>query len=98
MHYLPERIFTNSRLVHKYFSSDVIKGVIAVLTIITVNILLRDAIKLAEADRAKVLSPQHPSQIASPQPVTPVDLNLHKLLSKYGQAPEPIQAAIVAPI
>jgi hypothetical protein len=43
--------------VHKYFSSDVIKGIIAVLTIIAVNILLRDAIKLAEADRAKYLAP-----------------------------------------
>ena len=56
MHYLPERIFTNSRLIHKYLSSDVIKGIIAVFTIISVNILLRDAIKLADADRAKMLS------------------------------------------
>ena len=58
MHYLPERIFTNSRLIHKYFSSDVIKGIIAVFTIISVNILVRDAIKLADSDRAKYLSPQ----------------------------------------
>jgi hypothetical protein len=60
MHYLPERIFTNSRWIHKYFSSDVIKGLIAVITVITVNILLRDAIKLAEADRAKYLAATAP--------------------------------------
>jgi hypothetical protein len=58
MHYLPERIFKESRLVHKYFSSDIIKGMIVALTIIAVNILLRDAIKLAEADRAKYLHPE----------------------------------------
>jgi len=60
MHYLPERVFTNNRIIHKYFSSDVIKGLIAVFTIISVNVLLRNAIKLADADRLKYLSPAKP--------------------------------------
>ena len=67
MHYLPERIFKESKFVHKYFSSDIIKGMIVAVTIIAVNILLRDAIKLAEADRAMYLHPKH--QVLAPIPV-----------------------------
>ena len=56
MHYLPERMFPNTKFVHKYLSSDVIKGVIALFSLISINILLRDAIKLADSDRAKYLA------------------------------------------
>jgi hypothetical protein len=55
MHYLPERVFTQTSFVHKYLSSDIIKGAIAVFAVIAVNLLLRDAVKLAETDRAKYL-------------------------------------------
>ena len=45
---LPERFFPESKIIQKYFSSDVLKSVIVVISIIVLNFLLRDAMHLAE--------------------------------------------------
>ena len=71
---MPERFFPEVGFVHKYMSSDIIKGAVVAVTIVVVNLLLRDTMVLAQTERAKYLdhhshkvaSPPSPVQIAAP--------------------------------
>lgn len=49
---LPERCFPDSRFVHKFLSSDILKSIIVIGAIFIIQFLLRDTMKLAENHRA----------------------------------------------
>jgi hypothetical protein len=49
---IPERCVPDSKFVHKFCSSDVLKSIVVVTTVIVVQLLLRDTMKLAENHRA----------------------------------------------
>jgi len=53
---LPERVFPKTAFVHKYLSSDILKAIIVTTSIIILNYLLFETVKLAETDRTKFLS------------------------------------------
>ena len=46
----PERFFPETGFLHKYFSSEIIKGATVATTIIVMNLLLRDAFIQSEYD------------------------------------------------
>lgn len=48
---LPERFLPEAPYVHKYMSSDILKGAVVVGALVCLNLLLRDTMVLAEADR-----------------------------------------------
>ena len=52
---LPERCWPDSKFVHKFASSDIIKSVVVIATVIVVHLLLRDTMKLAESHRTNVI-------------------------------------------
>jgi len=62
---IPERFLPEAQFVHKYISSDILKGAVVVVALVCLNLLLRDTMVLAEADRQRYLG--HHS-IAAPTP------------------------------
>lgn len=48
---IPERFLPEAQFVHKYVSSDILKGFVVVAALVCLNLLLRDTMVLAEADR-----------------------------------------------
>lgn len=69
---MPERFFPEVSFIHKYMSSDIIKGTIVAVTIVVVNFLLRDTMILAQTERAKFLG-QHSHKVEIPLS-TPVQI------------------------
>jgi len=62
---MPETSF-----VHKYFSSDILKGIVVMVALVCLNLLLRDTMVLAEADRSRYLGQHNIAAPPSPPPVT----------------------------
>lgn len=52
---IPERLFPKTPFVHKYMSSDILKGVIVAICIIMLNYLLFETVKLADIEKSKFL-------------------------------------------
>ena len=48
---IPERFLPETGFVHKYISSDILKGLVVVAALICLNLLLRDTMVLAETER-----------------------------------------------
>lgn len=69
---MPERFFPEVSCIHKYMSSDIIKGTVVAVTIVVVNLLLRDTMVLAQTERTKYLD--HHSHKVVATPPTPVQI------------------------
>lgn len=53
---MPERFFPNSPVIHKYLSSEILKGIFVSFSVIAISFLLRDSMEIGKSHIDQVIS------------------------------------------